>query len=50
MFRTFNMGIGMVAFVPASGLRDLEAHLDALGEPHHRIGAVVEGGGGTIYA
>lgn len=50
MFRTFNMGIGMVAFVPASRLRDLEAHLDALGEPHHRIGAVVEGGGGTIYA
>ncbi len=50
MFRTFNMGIGMVAVVPASRLRDLEEHLDVLGERHDRIGAIVEGDGRTVYA
>jgi phosphoribosylformylglycinamidine cyclo-ligase len=43
MFRTFNMGIGMVAVVAPSDAGRLERHLDRLGEGHHRIGAVVGG-------
>jgi len=49
MFRTFNMGIGMVAIVAPDEVRALEAHLDALGERHVRIGEVVAGDGAVSY-
>ena len=50
MYRTFNMGIGMVVIVPPDRLRDLDALLDAMGERHHVIGEIVEGDGRTHYA
>jgi len=50
MFRTFNMGIGMVALVSEEQAVELEAHLDGLGESHARIGEVVRGDGGVHYA
>jgi phosphoribosylformylglycinamidine cyclo-ligase len=50
MFRTFNMGIGMVALVSPDQVGVLESHLDTLGEPHVRIGEVVSGDGGVLYA
>ncbi len=50
MFRTFNMGIGMVAIVSPDQAGALESHLDALGERHVRIGSVVPGEGGVLYA
>ncbi len=43
MYRTFNMGIGMVAIVAPESLEALEAHLDTVGQEHHRIGRVVRG-------
>ncbi len=43
MFRTFNMGIGMVLTVPAAKLRSAQAALDKLGERHDTIGQVVKG-------
>lgn len=50
MLRTFNMGIGMVAVVSPGDLETLEADLDAVGEPHFRIGNVVGGDGRVVYA
>jgi phosphoribosylformylglycinamidine cyclo-ligase len=49
MFRTFNMGIGMVAVVAADEAARFESDLDGLGEAHRRIGEVVEGEGKVIY-
>ena len=49
MRRTFNLGIGMVALVPEPKLAAFEAHLDALGEPHWRIGEVVPGQRTVLY-
>jgi phosphoribosylformylglycinamidine cyclo-ligase len=49
MFRTFNMGIGMVAIVAPEDVERVETHLDSVGETHHRIGAVVAAPGGVIY-
>jgi len=50
MFRTFNMGIGIVAVVAAADAARLEAHLETLGETGYRIGEIVEGDGTVIYA
>ena len=50
MYRTFNMGIGMVAVVGAEQAAELEPHLDERGEPHHRIGSVVAGDRSVVYA
>jgi len=49
MFRTFNMGIGMVAIVAPQDAARFESHLDSVGEAHHRIGEIVESPGGVIY-
>jgi len=49
MDRTFNMGLGMVAICDEAQARELEAHLDALSEPHHRIGAVTSGDSQVRY-
>jgi phosphoribosylformylglycinamidine cyclo-ligase len=43
MYRTFNMGIGMVVVVSLSDAHRLAAHLDEAGEAHYDIGRVVEG-------
>ncbi|MBI3653836.1 MAG: phosphoribosylformylglycinamidine cyclo-ligase [Acidobacteria bacterium] len=43
MYRTFNMGIGMVVVVSLSDVHRLLAHLDEAGEAHYDIGRVVEG-------
>ncbi len=43
-YRALNMGVGMVVVASPTGPAEaIEAHLDALGEPHYRIGRIVEG-------
>jgi phosphoribosylformylglycinamidine cyclo-ligase len=43
MYRTFNMGVGMVVVVGQSQAERVRAHLDAIGEAHYEIGRVVTG-------
>jgi len=45
MFRTFNMGIGMVVVVAPEGLHEVEHSLERRGETSFVIGSVVEGEG-----
>ena len=49
MYRTFNMGIGMVAVVSPDDVEAFESHLTRVGEGHRRIGEVVPGNGGVRY-
>jgi len=49
MFRTFNMGIGMVLVVPLHRESEVVKHLDTLGEKHYRIGEIVRGNRRVIY-
>jgi phosphoribosylformylglycinamidine cyclo-ligase len=48
MYRTFNMGIGMVAVVAPADLHDVEHSLERRGEASFVIGAVEAGGGGVV--
>lgn len=48
MFRTFNMGIGMVVAVAPNDLHEVEHSLERRGEPGFVIGTVVEGSGVTF--
>jgi phosphoribosylformylglycinamidine cyclo-ligase len=48
MFRTFNMGIGMVVVVAPADLHDVEHSLERRGEPSFVIGSVVAGSGVTF--
>jgi phosphoribosylformylglycinamidine cyclo-ligase len=50
MFRTFNMGIGLVLVVPMHREGEVAAHLDKMGEKHYRIGEIVRGNRKVIYA
>ncbi len=50
MYRTFNMGVGMVVVSAPDRAGEIEAHLDAMGERHFRIGAIVPGDGRVHYA
>jgi phosphoribosylformylglycinamidine cyclo-ligase len=50
MYRTFNMGVGMVCVAAPEKVEALEAHLDSVREPHHRIGAIVPGERHVVYA
>ena len=43
MYRTFNMGIGMVLIVSPEDAEKIQAHLEATGEVCHRIGRVTKG-------
>ena len=43
MFRTFNMGIGLIAVVPADKVKKAKAVLNRANERHHLIGRVVRG-------
>jgi phosphoribosylformylglycinamidine cyclo-ligase len=45
MFRTFNMGIGMVVVVAPTDLHDVEHSLERRGETSHVIGSVEAGSG-----
>jgi phosphoribosylformylglycinamidine cyclo-ligase len=45
MFRTFNMGIGMVLVVPPSAEEAVSQRAERSGVPAYRIGRVVAGGG-----
>ncbi|HZI92907.1 MAG TPA: phosphoribosylformylglycinamidine cyclo-ligase [Patescibacteria group bacterium] len=49
MWRTFNMGVGMVLAVAPADLPDVESHLDGLNERFHRIGEVEAGPRRVIY-
>jgi len=50
MYRAFNMGVGMVCAVAPENASAFEAHLDAQGEKHFRIGAIVPGESNVVYA
>jgi phosphoribosylformylglycinamidine cyclo-ligase len=41
MFRTFNMGLGLVMCVPESAADDIQRALSAAGEQVQRVGRVV---------
>ena len=43
MYRTFNMGIGMVVVASGEGAATIRAHLDERGEPYYNIGQIIEG-------
>lgn len=43
MFRTFNMGVGMVVVVPADEADSIFAHLALVGEKAYKIGKIVPG-------
>ena len=45
MFRTFNMGVGMIVFVSPADLHDVEHSLERRGETSFVIGSVVAGEG-----
>jgi phosphoribosylformylglycinamidine cyclo-ligase len=48
MFRTFNMGIGMVVVVAPEDLHEVEHSLERRGETSFVIGSVV-GGSGVVF-
>jgi phosphoribosylformylglycinamidine cyclo-ligase len=50
MYRTFNMGIGMIVVVRPERAREVEAELEGTGEAHFRIGTIVQGDGKVAYA
>jgi phosphoribosylformylglycinamidine cyclo-ligase len=50
MFRTFNMGIGMILAVEAGEARTIRERLAALGESVCEIGDVIAGAHGIEYA
>jgi len=50
MYRTFNMGIGMVVAVRPQRVAELEASLDRAGEKHARIGSIEAGDRTVVYA
>ena len=47
MYRTFNMGVGMIAIVAPGDLHDVEHSLERRGETSFVIGSVVSGSGVT---
>ena len=50
MYRTFNMGIGMVIVVSAEDAERVRRHLGERGEAHYDVGKVVEGAQGVVIA
>ena len=50
MYRTFNMGIGMVLVVRPEEVESVERDLATAGETPHRIGEVIEGNREVLYA
>ena len=50
MLRTFNMGIGLIAVVPAERFKRCKSMLDRGGEKSYVIGRIVKGDRKVIYA
>jgi phosphoribosylformylglycinamidine cyclo-ligase len=50
MYRTFNMGVGMVIVASPEEAEMVRAHLDELDERHYDIGEVIEGSRSVIIA
>ena len=49
MFKTFNMGIGMVIVVPPENISSVKSFLAKEGEDVFEIGEVISGGGEVVY-
>ena len=49
MFRTFNMGIGLIAVIPAEQIKKVKAILNRANERHCLIGRIVRGTRKVIY-
>jgi phosphoribosylformylglycinamidine cyclo-ligase len=49
MLRTFNMGIGLIAVVPAEQVKKAKALLDRANERHHLIGRIIRGDRRVTY-
>ena len=50
MLRTFNMGIGLIAVIPAERFKRCKSMLDRAGEKSYVIGRIVKGDRHVIYA
>jgi phosphoribosylformylglycinamidine cyclo-ligase len=50
MLRTFNMGIGLIAVVPAERFKRCKSMLDRAGEKSYVVGRIVKGDRRVIYA
>ena len=50
MYRTFNMGIGMVLVVPLTKFKKVQSILERLGEKGYTIGRIVKGERKVIYS
>ncbi|HEV2115895.1 MAG TPA: phosphoribosylformylglycinamidine cyclo-ligase [Terriglobales bacterium] len=50
MFRTFNMGVGMVLVLPASHFKKVQTVLERVGEKAYTIGRIVKGDRKVQYA
>src|ERR1700691_6122880 len=50
MLRTFNMGIGLIAVVPAERFKRCKSMLDRSGEKCHVIGRIIKGDRKVVYA
>jgi phosphoribosylformylglycinamidine cyclo-ligase len=50
MFRTFNMGVGMVLVLPANNFKKVQTVLERVGEKAHTIGRIVKGEKKVQYA
>lgn len=48
MYRTFNMGVGMVIVCSAEDAGEIKSELETKGEPCYEIGKVVEGSGEVV--
>jgi phosphoribosylformylglycinamidine cyclo-ligase len=49
MLRTFNMGIGLIAVIPAEKWKRTQSLLGRMGEPFHVLGQIVKGNRSVIY-
>ncbi len=50
MFRTFNMGVGMIVVIPAERYKRAKAVLDRASEKHCIIGRIVKGDRRVTYS
>lgn len=48
MYRTFNMGIGMILIVDANHVADVTANLESRGEAVYEIGRIIDGDGPVV--
>jgi phosphoribosylformylglycinamidine cyclo-ligase len=49
MYRTFNMGIGMLIFADKSDVAEIRKHLESKGESVAECGSVIEGSGEVVF-